>query len=665
MGGPRAAVGTLVIGAALGAAILPSAAQDPAAPPQFESGVDVVRVDVYPRRQDRIVEGLRREDFVLEEDGRRQTIQTFEFVSHRPGSEDARVDPRHKAEADRWVADPRRRVVVLYFDLYHTTRSASGLLREPIMAALEQAIGPTDLVAVMTPETPIGDLRFAQTMNTLQAELAEYWTWGLKDKEFIRPRSPVEARLAACADDRGYVPLLQEFRRGFVMTSLESLVTVLGSRRQERTHIIYLSEGFPIVRGGVSAGELVTPMGPGSIPTTPQFGRPAPDTGAAREVTCAELLLRLRANDNRGRFDELFRRANAANVSFSVIDVGGLVSGVDLASGQMRSPATPDRAMLRELADNTDGVTVVGTNDLRRGLTRIFDHTSAYYLLGYYSTNAIRDGKFRRISVSVTADGVDVTARRGYLAASSALRRAAEARPASPVVPPPVAAALGVLAKSQRGKDDELIVTSIIGADQSARVVVEIAPRLAGGGRWANGAAVDVAIDDGQGQARRANGRIAAGARSVVVEVPLPADETGPWRGQVTVSGNGGALSARFEVPARSDARFGPPRLSRASAQGRDTWQPTALATVNRADRLRLTWQTTVPFTEATVRLLDRRGQPLAPGNALVVTTDPAERTIDTHIYGAGLGEGEYVFEATAVFAGEPERQYVAFRVGR
>ena len=66
------------------------------------------------------------------------------------------------------------------------------------------------------------------------------------------------------------------------------------------------------------------------------------------------------------------------------------------------------------LAENTDGFAVVNTNDLGAGLRRISDDVSAYYVLGYYSTNAKFDGKFRRIEVKMRPPGFKVKARRGY-----------------------------------------------------------------------------------------------------------------------------------------------------------------------------------------------------------------------------------------------------------
>ena len=50
-------------------------------------------------------------------------------------------------------------------------------------------------------------------------------------------------------------------------------------------------------------------------------------------------------------------------------------------------------------------------------MRRALDDMRGYYLLGYYSTNAKADGTFRSIKVTVKRPGVNVRARRGYLAA--------------------------------------------------------------------------------------------------------------------------------------------------------------------------------------------------------------------------------------------------------
>ena len=85
---------------------------------------------------------------------------------------------------------------------------------------------------------------------------------------------------------------------------------------------------------------------------------------------------------------------------------------------------------LRTLAEATDGLAIVDSNDLAGGLRRVVNDLSLYYLLGYYSSGKL-DGKFHSIKVRVKRPGVQVRARRGYLAATPAAVTAAAAAAAA------------------------------------------------------------------------------------------------------------------------------------------------------------------------------------------------------------------------------------------
>jgi VWFA-related protein len=633
---------------------LPLAAQDPppASEPQiFRTSVDFVRVDAYPRRDGRIVEGLTAADFQLKEDGKPQSIQTFEFVRHEPGPD--RQDPRNRAEADRWVSDPRRRVFVIFFDLYHTTRGSALTLREQALSVLADAIGPTDMVAVMTAETPLSSLAFTQTLSTLSTELAGYWAGGLLDDPMLMPRNPAEAMLAACGGAGGPGAYLKLFRDIVTFTSLESLVAVVGSLRQERTHVIFLSEGWANRRGGIGTGTIR------SLPNNPipivrdvqfgQFGQSAPDVAAARVPTCQEQILRLMAFDPESRFRALIRLANAANVSFHTVDVGGL---------RTQTGFPPNVSMLLELADNTDGITMVNSNDISRGIARVIDRTSSYYLLGYYSTNSATDGKYRKIDVDVIPRGIDVTARRGYTAVSPRQQQLADARSASAAVPSTVATALGPLAKWQAATDDDVMGAGRAGSS-SLEVVVELSRRQFESGRWQGGADVDLDLVDETGRSSRAAAAIPPGGRSVVLQVPMAEAGRGPWRASLRARGAGGELAARIEVAAASTSPIGLARLFRRPSAGRASFVPTTAPFFMRTERLRAEW----PLSGAgptTVRLLDRRGQALAPGSAMSATSEQGFATVELYI--AALSEADYLLEVTGP---NDARELTPFRVVR
>src|ERR1700685_2694839 len=68
------------------------------------------------------------------------------------------------------------------------------------------------------------------------------------------------------------------------------------------------------------------------------------------------------------------------------------------------------------LASDTGGKAFLDSNDFSQVFKGVQQDTSTYYLLGYHSRNAARDGKYRRMVVKVTATGAKVDYRRGYYA---------------------------------------------------------------------------------------------------------------------------------------------------------------------------------------------------------------------------------------------------------
>ena len=58
----------------------PSPGQQQPQPPVFRGGANFVRVDVYPLRDGKPVDGLKLEDFEVQEDGVTQKVEAFEHV---------------------------------------------------------------------------------------------------------------------------------------------------------------------------------------------------------------------------------------------------------------------------------------------------------------------------------------------------------------------------------------------------------------------------------------------------------------------------------------------------------------------------------------------------------------------------------------------------------
>src|ERR1051325_7759582 len=120
--------------------------------------------------------------------------------------------------------------------------------------------------------------------------------------------------------------------------------------------------------------------------------------------------------------------ATRGNVSIYAIDPRGLSTGAeDLITESSTCPEqgaglqsmqrelTLSQNSLRVLAANTGGFAAVNRNDFNTAFDRIVQENSQYYLLGYYSTNSRRDGRYRKIQIRVKRPGLRVArARNGY-----------------------------------------------------------------------------------------------------------------------------------------------------------------------------------------------------------------------------------------------------------
>ena len=140
--------------------------------------------------------------------------------------------------------------------------------------------------------------------------------------------------------------------------------------------------------------------------------------------------------------DTVVSEANRGGVSFYAVDAVGLrtVSGADetrreiagLVEDSLRGPGLAPMSKrlerntdvlrydpesgLGELARETGGFLVAGTNDIAAGLRRVEEELGAYYLLAYAPRNEDWDGRYRKIAVKVKRSGVSVQARGGYFA---------------------------------------------------------------------------------------------------------------------------------------------------------------------------------------------------------------------------------------------------------
>ena len=137
--------------------------------------------------------------------------------------------------------------------------------------------------------------------------------------------------------------------------------------------------------------------------------------------------------DNQVQLRRTVDRANRANVSIYAADMRGLqamAAGGDATQGSRRGTSTFSGASTRNqfssmaasqdtlttMAEDTGGRAFFDTNSFGGVFDKVVDDTSAYYVLGYSSTNPARDGRFRRIKVKLKRQDLKLEYRSGYYA---------------------------------------------------------------------------------------------------------------------------------------------------------------------------------------------------------------------------------------------------------
>ena len=391
-------------------AAAPRARQDAQRRPSFRAGVELIYVNVVVRDgSGNIVRNLKAEDFSIVEDDKAQTISAFDFeevpsesikVEAEPEPVQAILKPaaaaaakteaaKTEAAAPAVKAEPidlkNRRLVVLLFD-------ASSMQPEELERAvasgydyIAKQLTPADLVAVASVGSALQIVQdFTADHERLTAALDRFS--GVDTVGFAEGA----ALTGEETDADGFVADDSEFnifntdRR---LAAIEQLADALAPIQQKKS-IVYFSSG-------------VTERG----------------------------------EDNKVQLRSAIDRAVKANVSIYPVDARGLTAlvpggaasqasgrgGTSMFSGRGVSRQFDSQAASQDtlvsLASDTGGKAFLDTNDFAGVYTKVIADSSAYYLIGYSSSNPARDGRFRRIRVTINKPGLKVEHRNGYYAA--------------------------------------------------------------------------------------------------------------------------------------------------------------------------------------------------------------------------------------------------------
>jgi VWFA-related protein len=666
--------------------------------PRFRGGANLVRVDTYVTVDGKPVEDLTMDDFEILEDQVPQRVESFQFVRPRPAAPSTSVrEPNTVAESRELARDSDARVFVLFMDTWHVQIEGSHRAQGPLTRLLERTIGQDDLVGVMHPDMAARNMALARRMTTIAGLLKDHWYWGERGR--VNSSDPREEQIKQCYPDLDdtmgiAAEMIRRRRETKTLNALEDLINHLESIREDRKFVFLLSEGW-LLRGTDTS--LARTLKSGGPPPPPAIGvdpggrlRMDPRDQDGNLGSCERERSMLAYTDHRAQFELLIQRANRANVSFYPIDFRGLVvfdepinsSRALTTTGPGASPSADAARLnsrqdgLRVLAANSDGHAILNTNSFDRALQRIVDDTSAYYLLGYYSTNTKLDGKFRRLTVRVKRPGVEVRSRPGYLAPTEAELASSRvdalmngAAPGHTTIQPSLARAFAGLSPA-RG----VVPLRVQAAASPTRIWItgELDPSLAKSDEWQHGGRVRAIFEHDRGARPPLHAEVivSAGQRTFLLTQPTGVElSAGRYVVRIEVTPQDGKIPFQTTtdafVPER-DWLLSPSGLT--ARRGPSTglqYVPTADARFRRTERLRLEVPRAPGDAQPAAQVLGRDGQPLPLPVALSERddADSGARMVVVDVTLAPLAQGEYAVEITLAQGERKDIATYAFRI--
>jgi VWFA-related protein len=456
-------------------------------PPTFPAGVEVVILDAVVLGSDgQPVRGLSRDDFAIKEDGQAQAIVSFEAVD-LPASPPAPPAASTRISTNTGPRPRAEQAFAVVFDDANLSPASLPRVRRELEEFLERGLRDGDVVTVAptsggrwwTARLPEGRADLKAFLGRLEARHRPDGGPGrISDHEAMQislGRDPqVLARVARRYYENGLIVEAVPQGRALSRDLDASPGLLLIRARSQEVHRAAVAR----LRATLEAVERVAASLAGL-------------RGRKALLLVSEGFI---MDPQQPEFREVIRAARGANAAVYFIDARGLEGSLGQAGlpggGAEWGNAVEERDALPLLAAaalesqgaisvalDTGGRAVKGTARLAEAMGRIAAESRAYYLIGYTSTNARRDGKYRKIEVSVRRPGAEVRARKGYYAPGG---EAGEAKASGDSLDPRLRAALD----SPYGADGIglRLASYVLGPAGAARVRVLLVAEADAGG---------------------------------------------------------------------------------------------------------------------------------------------------------------------------------------
>jgi VWFA-related protein len=388
----------------------------------FPAQIDMVTVDaVVTDKKGVAAAALKKEDFIITEDGVPQAIVSFDAIQVPPL---AAAEPKARPKVSTNVSreDRSGRSFVVVFDDINLTPMMSQRAKGAVAEFLKSGAREGDRVLlVATGGAAWWSTRMEAGRDQLLALLKRL------DGRYIPDTSPERmSDFEAMRINQYHDPqVMERVRRRFETYG----VTQGNTARGQQSDLSSMEDPMVTSR----ASEVYYQATSRNRITLEILERVLQALGETRGRKSVILVSQGFIYDpNLDEFKRVVQASRRSNAAIYFLDTRGL-EGLPVAMTAQFGPAIDQRDVgfafsenieasegAESIAADSGGFAVRNTNDLNKGIQRIADESRMYYLIGYNPSNTARDGKFRKIQVKVVQGedkkGLQVRARKGYYA---------------------------------------------------------------------------------------------------------------------------------------------------------------------------------------------------------------------------------------------------------
>ena len=370
----------------------------------------LIQVDVtVTDKKGKIVTDLKPEEIQIFENGKKQEITNFSFISNIREKEENPAPPSGDIAAPAPPAtvkpDQVRRTLAFVVDDLTLSWESTNLVRHTLKKFVDEQMQPGDLVAIIRTAGGLGALQQFTTDKRLLYAAIEKVKWYPIGNGGISAFAPIGAdpigNVAGLSEENKeeYEEFLRKSNEDreaiFSVGSLGAISYVVRgmSELPGRKSIVLLSDGFRLFEKD-------------------RFGM----RSSGRVLDAVKQLI-----DDANRSAVVIYTIDARGLQYTGLTAADNTAFMSQADIARQVQARDDQLfetqeVLQVLARDTGGTSIINNNNLSLGIRKILDDQS-YYLIGYQpddETFDLRTRRFNKLEVRVTRPGVNVRYRSGF-----------------------------------------------------------------------------------------------------------------------------------------------------------------------------------------------------------------------------------------------------------